>query len=217
MKQLTEEEFEEKFTVEVNHVTGDEAFGGMFGTSREELEYVMHMNAISNRVWTIVEAEGSFSFTSGVHVVNRYGYLITKEERDQDYEVILPFEGTSYVRGALFVENWGIDAVPAVIELEIEDYLKGLILNAVEYAKNNEHVNSVMISMIGTTSFLDEEGDEDEEEYEYFENFLKSPELRIFGDGTVQFISENRHDTSARIYTVGFNIHELDSAMLDLN
>ena len=217
MIELSEGQFEEIFTIEENHITGNEAFGGMFDTSDEELEYIRQINGTTERVWTIVETEGCFSYLPGMHLVNRFGYIVTTEERDQDYEVIMPFEWHSYLRTDLYVENWEVDGIPYAIEFELEHFFKEILKNAFEYVKSNDHVNSVMVEAIGYLKFFNEYGDkEDTGEYEFFGNFLKCPEFKVFGDGTIEFISVNPHENSARIYTKRFDIKHMENGYTDL-
>lgn len=102
---LTEEQFDEKFKLQINHIVrakqpssvADEdicSFDGcMFETYGEELEYVKEM-AKQNRVITILEGDDesdeqdymNMFYTSGMHHVNRIGYLITTEPIDDNFE-----------------------------------------------------------------------------------------------------------------------------------
>lgn len=88
---LTEQQFDDTFTLVENHIDDNASFDGcMFETYGEELEFVKEM-AKKNRVVTIIESdEGceededgfitpSMYFVSGMHFVNRIGYLITEE------------------------------------------------------------------------------------------------------------------------------------------
>lgn len=95
--QLSEIEFDEKFTLVKNHLDNNASFDGfMFETYDEELEFVKQM-AKENRVVTILEGEcekdefGEESpcmyYASGMHLVNRIGYLVTKEPITFDFEV----------------------------------------------------------------------------------------------------------------------------------
>ena len=65
----------------------------MFETYGEELDYV-HMKAQNaNNVWTIIEGDNDTMFiVSGVHLVNRIGYLITNEEWEEETEVEIEFD-----------------------------------------------------------------------------------------------------------------------------
>jgi hypothetical protein len=89
---LTEEQFDEKFTLVKNHIDDNAAFDGcMFETYGKEVEFVREM-AKANRVVTIIESDSdcdevdeegytmpSMYFVGGMHHVNRIGYLITEE------------------------------------------------------------------------------------------------------------------------------------------
>lgn len=122
MKKITETEFEDNFTVQENHLTGNESFGGMYETYGEELEYIRSI-ANENRVWTIIEgdsprreceyeargeecpyADGGSAeahehyvnchinpmyYVSGLHLVNRIGFIVTKEPYTEDTEIEL--------------------------------------------------------------------------------------------------------------------------------
>ena len=85
--ELTEEEFDNRFTPVENHLSNNASFNGwMFETYGEELEYVMSMIE-TRRVWTIITGENDTLFySSGFHIVNRLGYLITEEVIDEDDE-----------------------------------------------------------------------------------------------------------------------------------
>lgn len=111
MKELTEEQFDEQFEVLINHFErakadpsiGDDdicSFNGrMFETYGEELTFVRQM-AKENRVITIIEGdedvENEFGeptlemfYVSGMHLVNRIGYLVTKEPITEEFELKL--------------------------------------------------------------------------------------------------------------------------------
>jgi hypothetical protein len=78
--QLTEEQFEEQFTTVKNHIDTNASWDGcMFETFGEESE---HINSVSHKnVWTIVEGDDDTIFISnGIRLVNRMGFLITREE-----------------------------------------------------------------------------------------------------------------------------------------
>lgn len=100
MKQLTEEQFDNQFELSINHIDDNASFdGNMFETFDEELTFVREM-AKENRVITIIEGdedvENEFGeptlnmfYVSGMHLVNRIGYLITKEPITEEFEVKL--------------------------------------------------------------------------------------------------------------------------------
>jgi len=94
VKTLTEEQFDEQFTLVENHLDNNASWGGaMFETFGEELDYVRMKAQKGNNVWTIIEGDDDSMFiVSGVHLVNRIGYLITREEWTEETEVEIEFD-----------------------------------------------------------------------------------------------------------------------------
>lgn len=97
--QLTEEEFDERFTCIPNHLNPNAGwgYGGehgcLFETFGEELEFVRQQDP--RTIWTVVDGEDDdLHVLSGYHLVNRIGYLITTKPVPDgaDYEVHIPFE-----------------------------------------------------------------------------------------------------------------------------
>jgi len=100
MKQLTEEQFDNQFELVPNTLDDNASFDGfMYETFGDELIIVQQM-AKENRVITIIEGdedvENEFGeptlnmfYVSGMHLVNRIGYLITKEPIKEEFEVKL--------------------------------------------------------------------------------------------------------------------------------
>ncbi len=110
MKQITEDQFDERFEILINHFErakadpsiGDDDIcpfnGRMFETYGEEVQHVVEM-AQQNRVVTIIESDGegvlnddgeempTMYYVSGMHLVNRIGYFITKEPIKEEFEV----------------------------------------------------------------------------------------------------------------------------------
>lgn len=98
IKQITEDTFDELITLIPNHIDNNASFDGkMFETYGSEIDFVIEMSK-QNRVITIIEGddddsddEGEYSpnmyYTSGYHLVNRIGYLISKEPLPFDFEV----------------------------------------------------------------------------------------------------------------------------------
>jgi hypothetical protein len=96
----SEEQFDEKFNLVDNHLDNNAAFDGkMFETYGEELAFVIEMSK-QNKVITIIEAGGdevddegyvipNMYYTSGLHHVNRIGYLITDTPITYDFECLI--------------------------------------------------------------------------------------------------------------------------------
>lgn len=96
-KKITEEQFDEKFKLIENHIDLNASFNGcLFETFGLELLFVKEM-AQQNRVITIIETDGdelnedgdtipNMLYVSGMHHVNRIGYLITETPIDFDFE-----------------------------------------------------------------------------------------------------------------------------------
>ena len=94
VKTLTEDQFDEQFTLVENHIDNNASWGGaMFETFGEELDYVRMKAERGNNVWTIIEGDDDTMFiVNGVHFVNRIGYLITREEWTEETEVEIEFD-----------------------------------------------------------------------------------------------------------------------------
>jgi hypothetical protein len=76
MKQLTEDEFDAQFTV---------VLGADGASVRDDYKGIA---PDSNNLWTIVDADGSLYAVTGVHFVNRFGYLVTEEPWTEDIEAV---------------------------------------------------------------------------------------------------------------------------------
>ena len=89
MKQITEDKFDENFTPVENHLDDNASWDNcMFETYGEEEDYVREQD--NNNIWTIVEGDNDTIFIeSGFHIVNRMGYLITKEKWIEDTNVFI--------------------------------------------------------------------------------------------------------------------------------
>ena len=92
MIKLTEDQFDEQFTIQENHISGNEAFGGMYETYGLELDYIFNLAKKENRVWTIIEGDEGMYYVSGFHLVNRLGFIVTEEEYQEEIEVELETE-----------------------------------------------------------------------------------------------------------------------------
>ena len=101
MENLTEEQFYERYTPQINHILWDKykdtptsqeditSFGGcMYETFGEEVDYVISM-AIKGRVATIVDEDGDMFIYSGFHRFNRMGYLVLDKEITEEFIVKL--------------------------------------------------------------------------------------------------------------------------------
>ena len=76
MQQLSEDEFDQQFTV-VPDAQGDAVRPDSNGIQDD-----------SRHLWTIVEGEGSLYALSGLHYVNRIGYILTEEAWGQETEAL---------------------------------------------------------------------------------------------------------------------------------
>lgn len=79
MKQLTQDQFEDQFTV----VDGPDGPDGE--SIRDDYDGIA---ADSKHLWTIVDADGSLYAVSGVQYVNRLGYIVTEEAWDEETEAV---------------------------------------------------------------------------------------------------------------------------------
>jgi hypothetical protein len=95
MANITEEEFYNDYVPQTNHILRADAgentddgdigpFGGtMYETFGPEFDYVLAMARDAKKqrhVWTIIEGDdGEFYLSAGYHIVNRFGYMITKK------------------------------------------------------------------------------------------------------------------------------------------
>ena len=79
-QQINWEQFEATYKPVINHLDDNASFGGlMFETYGDEFETVQ--NAYKNNpdtVWTVIADTGNVDVTSGFHLVNRLGYIITE-------------------------------------------------------------------------------------------------------------------------------------------
>ena len=94
---LTEVEFDSRFTPIPNYLNPEATWsfndgpGCLFDVTGEEFAYVQRQNPAT--VWTLVDGpEDEMYLLSGLHFVNRVGYLITREPVPQGecIEVVLP-------------------------------------------------------------------------------------------------------------------------------
>ena len=84
---LDEDAFVERFRPVPNDFDIDCGFdlgqgGCLFATTGKELRHVLAQDP--RAVWTLVEADDRLFIESGLHIVNRLGYLVTEEPVDED-------------------------------------------------------------------------------------------------------------------------------------
>ena len=86
-KEITWDEFDEKYIPVKNHIDDNASYGGvMFETYGEEYDYVKHITETEPlRVWTVLGDCGATDVVSGWHYVNRLGYIITENPADDDH------------------------------------------------------------------------------------------------------------------------------------
>ncbi len=94
---LTEDEFDSRFTPVPNHLNPDATWsfndgpGCLFDIEGEEFAFVQRQSP--ETVWTLVDGPDDEMYVlSGLHFVNRIGYLITREPVPEGkcIEVLLP-------------------------------------------------------------------------------------------------------------------------------
>ena len=88
---ITEDNFDEVFKPQQNHLDDNASFDGCaYETYGEELEYVRKIAQENpKRVWTIIEVDGIMYYTTGYHLVNRYMYLVCEVEFTEEMDVKL--------------------------------------------------------------------------------------------------------------------------------
>ena len=94
---LTEDDFDSRFTPVPNHLNQDATWsfndgpGCLFDVDGQEFAFVQGQDPA--KIWTLVDGLGDEMYVlSGLHYVNRVGYLITRESVPQGecIEVVLP-------------------------------------------------------------------------------------------------------------------------------
>ncbi len=90
--ELTEDEFDSEYPLIVNHLNPsagwafDDQGGCLFETFGPEYEFVRQQDP--QQVWTLVDADdGQMAVISGLHFVNRIGYLISEIPLPRNAEV----------------------------------------------------------------------------------------------------------------------------------
>ena len=97
--ELTEADFHARYALVPNHINlaagwsyGD-ARGCLFETYGEEFAFVRRYDA--RKVWTLVDGDtGDMYLVSGLHYVNRIGYLVSRDpiEENTTVQVHLPMQ-----------------------------------------------------------------------------------------------------------------------------
>lgn len=97
--ELSEDEFDDQYALVENHINpsaswafGD-ARGCLFETYGEEFEFVRRYDP--SKVWTLVDGDGGDLYlVSGLHYVNRVGYLLSRNPIPENttVQVRLPME-----------------------------------------------------------------------------------------------------------------------------
>ncbi len=97
--ELTEDEFDDRYTLVPNHLDPHASWafgegpGCLFNTYGLELDFVTQQDP--RKIWSLVDGdEGNQYVLSGFHVVNRIGYLLSKEvvPESTNIEVLIPTE-----------------------------------------------------------------------------------------------------------------------------
>lgn len=78
-REISEVQFEEEFQPVANVFNPDASWGGwLFEPDGKELAMVNAIfRAAPGKVWTVLERDGKQVISSGMHIVNRVGYIIT--------------------------------------------------------------------------------------------------------------------------------------------
>jgi hypothetical protein len=94
---LTEDDFDRQYPLRANHLDPDATWafddgpGCLFGLSREELQFVMAQDP--KTVWTLIDGDDGLSWlVSGVHHVNRVGYLVSTVPAPDDATIEVQLE-----------------------------------------------------------------------------------------------------------------------------
>lgn len=90
-KEITEDNFDEVFKPQQNHLDDNASFDGcMYETFGEEVDYVFNLAKTTNRVWTIIEGDNDTLFyVTGFHYVNRLGFIVCEVEYTEEMEIQL--------------------------------------------------------------------------------------------------------------------------------
>jgi len=90
--ELTIEQWDMKY-MPINNPLNENASwdGALFETYGDELEFVQEQD--EHNVWTFVDSDLGTSLLSGYYVVNRIGYLVTKNRWEEYCEIGVSFDG----------------------------------------------------------------------------------------------------------------------------
>ena len=94
MKNLTENDFDKKYTldpsVKSEHFDSDDGQTGMLETFGNDMGLVLSINKSNPlKVWTMVDADDGMYLVNGLHYVNRIYYIITVEPAENEVEEYL--------------------------------------------------------------------------------------------------------------------------------
>ena len=90
-KEITEDNFDEVFKPQQNHLDDNASFNGwMYETYGEELDYVFNLAKTTKKVWTIIEGDNdTMYYVTGFHYVNRLGFIVCEIEYTEEMEIKL--------------------------------------------------------------------------------------------------------------------------------
>lgn len=93
--ELTEDQFAEQYPLLLNHLNPQASWGGeqggcLFETYGEELAFVGEQDP--RTVWTLIDGnDGDLCVLSGIHFVNRIGYLLSERPVPEGIRVHVRF------------------------------------------------------------------------------------------------------------------------------
>ncbi|PKV50859.1 hypothetical protein ATE84_2927 [Aquimarina sp. MAR_2010_214] len=134
---IRDEDFWEVFHPKQNHLVEDTSWGGfMFETSEEELDYILSQKP--EHIWTILEGDTMIIISSGYHLVNRIGYLITKKPIPDgfDFEVQDDDLKKQFIIGVDTILETAKDLLPDMNYGEAEDLYDNISDEIFEEANN---------------------------------------------------------------------------------
>lgn len=86
--EIDEATFDEQYRPQKNHLDDNASFTGcLYETSGEEFAYVRGVNPAA--VWTVIDGDdGNLWIVSGLHYVDRVGYIVTEVTRENENDSI---------------------------------------------------------------------------------------------------------------------------------